>query len=277
VTLAHAFVTPADVWGSWLTHPEALVFVVASAAWYAHGARLLASYPRARMAAFFAGVVVIAMALASPLDAVAEAIFSAHMAQHLLLVVVAAPLLAYGAPAVPMLRALHAGLRHRIGRLPRASGRFARQPLLALALHAMVIWVWHLPATYEAAVGDDLIHALEHGSLIATAFWFWATIIPARRRSAAAHPLRILALFGHMLQSGALGVLLVFAAQPLYEIHRAGALAWGSTPLEDQQLAGLLMWVPPAPVLLVAMSVLFVRWLQLIEMRTRAREAMPHA
>jgi putative membrane protein len=277
VTLAHAFVTPGDVWGSWFMHPEALVFVAVAGLWYARGLGLLASYPPTRVASFLAGMAVIGIALASPLAGVAETIFAGHMVQHLLLVVAAAPLLAYGAPAVPLLRALPAGLRRRIGRLPRAAGRFARRPLPALAVHAIVMWVWHLPALYEAAVRDDLIHALEHGSLITTAFWFWATIVAARRRSAAAYPLRILALFGHMLQSAALGVLLLFAARPLYEIHRAGAHAWGSTPLEDQQLAGVLMWVPPTPVLFIAMSVLFVRWLHSIETRTRAREAMPRA
>ena len=277
MTLAHGFVTPGDVWEAWAPHPVAPLLLVAAAAWFAWGAGLIRRRPPARNLAFWAGLFVLLIALASPLDALGETLFSAHMAQHLLLTIAAAPLLAYGTPTTPMVRALPAGVRHRIARLKSWPPPLRHGPLVALVVHTSVLWAWHLPVLYGSAVRNDALHSLEHACFLGSAFWFWATILPARKRGSAPHPVRILALFGNLLQSGALGVLLLFATRPLYPIHRAGSLAWGMTPLADQQLAGVLMWVPPGAVQFVAMVILAARWLSFVEARIRAGEAMPRA
>jgi putative membrane protein len=149
------------------------------------------------------------------------------------------------------------------------AGRALRNPFAALVAHAAILWLWHFPAFYEAAIGHELLHALEHFAFVGSAFWFWTTIIPARRRSPA--PVRILAVFGNLLQGGALGVLLLFASRSLYGVHAGGAAIWGLTPLEDQQLAGVLMWVPPGIVYFSVMAVLFARWLRQVETIMSAR------
>jgi putative membrane protein len=274
---AHAFVRPGEVWSSWAVHPEAIAPLVVAALWYAYGAGSMPAWSRRRSASFLGGLVIAAIALASPLDALGETIFAGHMVQHLVLMLVAAPLLAYGAPSVPMTRALPDRVRHALGRIQRRNigrtlGRAARRPFVALAAHALLLWLWHLPALYEAALGGEAMHALEHLSFLGTAFWFWATIIPVRRRSGAPYPVRILAVFGNLLQSGALGVLLLFASRPLYTAQISGAEAWGLSPLQDQQLAGVLMWIPPAALYFGVMAVLFVRWLRSTEARLRSRE-----
>ena len=274
---AHAFVRPEEVWSSWAVHPEAIAPLVAAALWYAYGAGAMPAWSRLRSISFFGGLAAAAIALASPLDPLGETIFTGHMIQHLVMVLVAAPLLAYGAPSVPMTRALPGRLRASLGRLRgrplgRSSGTVARNPFVALAAHAVLLWLWHLPLLYEAALRGVAIHALEHLSFLGSAFWFWATIIPARRRASAGYPVRILAVFANLLQSGALGVLLLFASQPLYTAQVAGAAAWEMSPLQDQQLAGVLMWVPPAALHFGAMAVLFVRWLSSTEARMRSRE-----
>jgi putative membrane protein len=280
VISAHAFVRPEEAWSAWAEHPLVIVPIVVASAWYAIGIGEMPLWPRRRSFSFGAGVAAVITALVSPLDALGETTFSWHMAQHLVLVLVAAPLLAYGAPSVPMLRALPRRLRRAVGSLPpggflRRVGRRLGNPLVAVAAHTMALWFWHLPAAYESAIASEAVHALEHVCFLGTSFWFWATIIPSHRRSAAPYPLRTLAVFGGLLQSGALGALLVFASRSLYAIHADGPAAWGLSPLEDQQLAGVLMWVPPAGLYLTAMSILLARWLRLVEARMRVRESVP--
>ena len=274
---AHVFVRPEDLWSSWAVHPEAIAPVAVAVLWYAYGAGAMRAWPRRRSISFFVGLVAAAIALASPLDALGETIFAGHMVQHLVLMLVTAPLLAYGAPSLPMIRALPVGMRRALGRfqrrpLGRTVARAAHRPLLALAAHAVLLWLWHLPALYDAALRSETVHAVEHLSFLGSAFWFWVTIVPARRRLSAPYPVRILAVFGNLLQSGALGALLLFAARPLYTGQLAGAAVWGLSPLQDQQLAGVLMWIPPAAFHFGVMAVLFVRWLRNTEARMRSRD-----
>jgi putative membrane protein len=266
-------VAPEDVWTRW--SPALLVPIAVAGGLYRQGRRALVR--RAvrgrgaaawRGAAFAGGLAALATALVSPLDAVAGALFAAHMAQHLLLVLVAAPLLVLGAPLVPWLWALPPGWRRALGRgwrrarLLRASWRALTQGTVAWALHAGALATWHAPGLYQAALADARLHGLEHASLLLTAALFWWVPLhpqPGRRLDAG---LGVLYLFAMATATGLLGALITLARSPWYPAHAPGAALWGLAPLDDQRLAGLLMWVPAGLVYLGAALGLASLWLR---------------
>lgn len=161
------------------------------------------------------GVGVLALAFVSPLCALSVALFSARAVHHVLLVAVAAPLLALAFPA-------------------RRAGTLG----IAFVASTAILWSWHLPALYDRALGDTSIYWAMQLSLLATAVWFWRELLVAP-----AMPAAMAAIVG-MAQMGMLGALLTFAPSPLYAAHAATTLPWGLDQIVDQQLAGLVMWVP---------------------------------
>ena len=190
------------------------------------------------------GVSAIAVALLSPLESMAHDLFSAHMGQHLILIYVAAPLLVIGLPRL---------------RIPRV----ATGAVVVWVLHVGALWLWHLPGLYSAALRNNPLHGLEHLSFLVTAMLFWSVLIHPDRTRRLDHPAALMLVFLTAVASGALGALLTFATTPLYEVH-AGTTG-SLTQLEDQQLAGLLMWIPTGVVYLGAACVLFVKWLRSME------------
>ena len=176
----------------------------------------------------------VALAALVGLEARSGLYFSTHMLQHMLFVLVAAPLIAAS------------GLTRRPGPL--------RSLLVVGVLHAGALWAWHMPVLYDAAMRSDLLHALEHASFLVTAVLFWDAVfdfsIDRFKRAGL--------VFATMLQSGALGALLVFATTPLYESHVLDGIA-APDPLPDQQLAGAIMWVPPGVVYLAVIIGLLAR------------------
>jgi putative membrane protein len=224
--------------------------------------------------AFYGGLGAVVIALLSPLHALGETLFSAHMVQHLVLVLGAAPLLVAGAPALPMIQGVPRGLRRALRTLPHAPAmaplrRALRNGLVVGGLNALAMWAWHLPALYEAGLSGPSLHALEHASFIGTAVLFWILVMRAGARRYPTGGTAIALVFVTALQSSALGALLAFASRPLYGVHAEGALAWGMTPLADQRLAGLLMWVPAGIVYIAAMAALLLRWLKDMEGQTQ--------
>jgi len=224
---------------------------------YAHGVRRLQARGRTvgagRQVAAAVAALTLAGALLPPLDRVAAALLSAHMGQHVLLTLVAAPLLALAQPLNVALAALPRAWRPR--RLPGA-----RLPVAAAALaHAGALWAWHLPPLYDLALASPLLHALEHATLMATAVWLWWAA--SRQRPAGA-----LALFATALHAGALGALLTLAPRPWFAAHQAGGA--GLSALEDQQLAGILMWVPAGTLLTGFALALLAAWFRQAERRT---------
>jgi putative membrane protein len=220
--------------------------------------------------AFAAALAVLALALASPLEAVASALFTAHMVQHLLLIVVAAPLLVSARPGTVLLAALPPRWRrraHRLSgaRLVRVSLVRLAHPVVAWVVAAAVLWAWHLPSLYQLALAQEAVHVLEHATLLATAGLTWWLVGTRRGPFAVGRPAAVGLLFATALQSGALGAVLSLASAPLYPVHAAGAAAFDLTPLADQQLAGVLMWVPPWAVYLTTMVVLLFRWFAHLE------------
>ena len=275
VALAHVGLAPAphDVWTHWGASPVEVLLLTLPAAWYAVGVRALwrsagvgHGVTRAAAARFGLGMLVLWIALLSPLDAMADALFSAHMLQHMLLILAAAPLLVAGAPLVPMLWALPRAARRSSGRwwagrpAARAAVDALLSPLVVFALHALAIWFWHAPGPYQAALARPWVHALEHASFLLTACAFWWVVAPPVGRRCA-HAPALLLVVGTLAQTGALGAILTLSVAPWYPAHAAGARAWDTTLLGDQQLAGLLMWVPAGFVYVAAAARLFLRWM----------------
>jgi hypothetical protein len=195
------------------------------------------------------------------------------MAQHELLMVVAAPLMALSAPLVALLWALPADLRRRViagaTRRPIAAAWGAlTAPPVAWLLHAVALWVWHLPALYGAALEHEAVHAVQHLCFFGTAALFWWGLVHGRY-GPLGYGAAVLYLFATGLHSGVLGALLGFSPYIWYPAYAATSEAWGLTPLEDQQLAGFLMWVPAGLVFALAGLGFFAAWLLESDRRTR--------
>jgi putative membrane protein len=280
-------VTPENVWRSWNVDPLILVPLVLLAGLYAGGVRSIWATAGARrgvstkqVAAFAAAIAVLLVALVSPVDQVGGALFSIHMVQHLLLVVVAAPLLVYAAPLAPVLVALPRGVRRKAGRFSGqasvdALSRTLTNPLLVWWAQAIVLWIWHIPAFYEAALRHRWVHMLEHTTFLVTALLFWWLVIQPAGRRRLGLGLCVIFIFAAMIQSSALGALLTFAPSHWYPAHEPYTGAWNLSALEDQQLAGLIMWVPGGLVYLGAALVALLLWFRSMDAGQDSRRTEP--
>jgi putative membrane protein len=199
-----------------------------------------------RAACCAAGVAALGGALVTPLDAAADLSFALHMTQHMLLIVVAAPLLALANVGVVTLSGLPGEVRAPLGRviasgaLRRLRGWLFAVPVTT-AVHGLVVWLWHAPAFYEGALADPFVHYLEHLTMLGSGIMFWWSVTTAWWRAPLGHGAGVGALFLTMLHSGMLGILITLAPVPLYASSAAAAPLASLTPLEDQQVAGIVM------------------------------------
>jgi|HigsolmetaGSP11D_1036233.scaffolds.fasta_scaffold02104_2 putative membrane protein len=230
---------PQDLWMRWNFDPPLVLVLFLVAAAYGWGVRRSPAAARPtgkQQAAFSAGWAVTVLCFVSPLCALSVALFSARVAQHMLLMLVAAPLLAYGRSG-SMLRPLEPLAGRLSGRLWSGSGL----PVTGVAF-AVLLWFWHAPQPYDASLRNDFLYWTMHVSLLGAAVLFWAAQIGAleggRGIGVAAAGLAT------TIQMSLLGALLTFASSPLFLSHLGTAFPWGLTPIEDQQLGGLVMWVP---------------------------------
>jgi len=274
---------PHDLWQRWSWEPWVLGGIGISVLIYWRGVRALwqrAGRGRvvsgAKICSFGSGLLVIALALISPLAAVSEALFSAHMVQHILLMNVAAPLLVWGVEPLLLLWALPLQGRRGLFQWWQRRGIFGsifegvfgglwhwfNRPLTVWSLYAASLWIWHAPRFYQAAMDNETLHLLEHLTFMGSAILFWWVLAQPRGRSLQVGT-ALLLLFTTALQSGLLAAIITFAPLPLYPIYALQARAWGLTLLADQQLAGVIMWVPVGFVYLGAL--LWRLWQQLIE------------
>jgi putative membrane protein len=217
---------------------------------------------------FVAGWLTLAFATMSPLATWAEALFSVHMTQHELLTIVVAPLIISARPMTALAWTVPRSSRIGQQSLRVVSDLFAMfsAPLVAFTLHATALWVWHLPALYERAIGNNWIHGLEHACFLMTACAFWAGLTQGRY-GRLGYGVAFVYVFATAMHSGALGALFTVAPTPLYHLYQVRAAAHGIDPLTDQQLAGVLMWVPACAVLTVLALALFAAWLGELERR----------
>jgi cytochrome c oxidase assembly factor CtaG len=274
---------PHDLWHAWVWSPFITLPLALGAVWYAVGTKALwRASARGRgvrgseVACFAAGWTVLALALVSPLHPLGEVLFSAHMVQHELMMVVAAPLLVLGRPLVPFVWAMPPSWRRFTGDiarvpLPRRLWAALTRPSTAWVLHATAIWVWHVPSLYDATLDNAFVHTLQHVSFLSTALLFWWSVLRGARLARGA---AIGSVFTTMLHTSALGVILAFTNSLWYPAYATTTFAWGLTPVEDQQLGGLVMWIPAGVSYLVATLVLVAGWMKDSESRTRMREEL---
>jgi putative membrane protein len=238
----------------WTLEPWLLASLALSAGLYGTGAARLyrRSGPgretlRRRGALFALGWLTLVLAAVSPLHEAGGQSFSLHMVEHELLMLVAAPLLVLSRPLGAMIWALSAPARHGLAATGRwrwlqAVWRGLTEPLAATLLQAGVLWLWHAPGLFDLALTYEPWHIAQHLSFLISALLFWQAVLTPRRTGVG---LAALCLFATSIVAGALGALMALSQSPWYARYALMGMApFGLTPTEDQQLAGLLMWIP---------------------------------
>jgi cytochrome c oxidase assembly factor CtaG len=214
---------------------------------------------------FALGWSLLVLALVAQLHWLGERLFVAHMVVHEILMTLAAPLIAIARPGGAMFWGLPLAWRRPVGSLGQTAAlsavwRHLTKPSAATAVHAAALWLWHVPALYEKVLSSSFLHWLQHLSFLLSALLFWWALLrgSARERGYGA---AVLYLFATALHTALLGIILALARRPLYPLQTQDALSWGLTSLEDQQLAGLIMWVPAGLVYAVAALALAAVWI----------------
>jgi putative membrane protein len=264
--------------------PLLLVFALAIAYW--SGSRRTAAPARMRRRQrlrdfyFYAALIVIAIALNSPLDLLSEQVFWAHMVQHVLLLVVAPPLLVLARPWLRLWRSLPLGARRSLGRslahgertTPlRWVSRTLGRPAPSFVLFSAVLLAWHVPALFDATLRSSALHALEHTLFFGTAVIFWKQVIDSPPLHAdLGAPQRVAYVVGAMVVSWALAVVLALAPHPLYPFYaHEASRPGGISALADQQIAAGVMWVPGSITFVIVIFVYVHRWLTPPAIRAR--------
>ncbi|HEY5803370.1 MAG TPA: cytochrome c oxidase assembly protein [Lysobacter sp.] len=215
---------PGDLWSRWNFDPLTILVLLLLAA-------AVARHRAGNQRAGWGAVAVMVVVFVSPLCALSSALFSARVLHHVLLIAVVAPLLAKAFP------------RANMSRVPFA---------VLVAAHAVIVWLWHTPGAYTWGLASVTAYWVMQLTLLATAWMMWRAILAPSTQVGTA----LVALAATIAQMGLLGAVIVFAPRPLYVLHFASAYAWGFDPMSDQQLAGLLMWVPAmVPYLIAGISI----------------------
>ncbi len=281
----HAAPELPGVLAAWTFEPVTVAALATAAVAYGQACRVARSLtprhpvPGWRQAAFFGGLAVVAVALLSPVDTYADALLSVHMAQHVHLTLVAAPLLLLGQPGTLALRVVSPARRRRwlrAGQSPVV--RLASAPLVAWTVFAAAGWVIHFSPLFDAALRSRPVHVAEHALFLGTAVLFWWPVVgghPGRRPLA--HPVRLLYLGVAMPQNTFLALAVLGADGVLYSHYADLARPWGPSPLADQRQGAGLMWVAGDLILLVSVLLVAAAWAsheqRAIERAERAEDA----
>jgi len=263
-------VAPHDLWSSWGVEPLSIIGLAVAAWLYWRGshARRRNIGPGTRSVWFGFGLAAVAIALLSPLDAMASSLASAHMVQHVLLILVAAPMFSLGLTGETLLQGLPHGLlkssaswRTRL-KLTPARLRRVKRPALVWLLHAGSFWLWHSSIAYEAALAHQPLHVLEHLTFLLTGVMFWSVVFQARNRRHRSRGSGVMLVFTMAFQSVLLSALITFAEVPWYPAYATTTAPWGLDPLSDQQLAGVIMWIPAGLVYTGIGLALLIAWIR---------------
>lgn len=266
----HSF---ADAWSYWGSDPLTMTGLAISAVIYTTGIFRLWSTTgigkgirRWEASVFGLGWLSLFVALVSPVHALSTVLFSVHMTQHEILMLVSAPLLVLGRPIVALLWALPVRPLGAVADFSRdltlrSAWRKISNPMAAWLIHMVALWIWHVPVLYEAAVRNQYIHFVQHLSFLGSALLFWWALIYGRQ-GLLGYGAAVLYVFSTAAHSGLLGALLTFAAVILYPSYSQTAPAFGLTALEDQQLGGLIMWIPAGVLYTIAGLALLAGWLR---------------
>jgi cytochrome c oxidase assembly factor CtaG len=274
-----------DLSRAWSFEPIVIISLTVSALMFAVGvSRLWRESPKRKALktwealCFAGGWFALFIALVSPLHAWGSVLFSAHMTQHEILMLVAAPLLVLGRPLLPFLWALPLKWSRLIGDVTKVSfihhsWRLLTIPLVAWVVHAIALWTWHIPILFEAVLHNEWVHTAQHLSFLISALLFWWSLIHGPQ-GIMGYGAAVLYLFTTSVHSGILGALITFAGSVWYPSYVGLTASWGLTPLEDQQLGGLIMWIPAGLVYVFAGLALLVGWLRESEARVEKRERL---
>jgi putative membrane protein len=259
-----------DTWPQAWDWDPLILLTLGTAAWiYCRGlTRLWAQVgvgtkvSRLQRGTYLGSLLVVFVALLSPLDALAEELSSFHMIQHMLLIAVAAPLFVFGSPGLVLAWGLPeiwhgkgGALGRFVFRIPNSA--ILRQPLLVWGLFAATLWIWHHPVIYQSALRDPLVHDAQHLSFFIVACLFWRKCLDPLSNRRLSLIVAIPYLFATSVQASALGVFLALSPVVWYEEYVTRTGLWGLTPLEDQQLAGLIMWMPACLAYPLVAAILF--------------------
>jgi putative membrane protein len=272
-----------NVWSLWEFDPLIIGVLLVSGSIYGIGVRNLwrsagigHGIRKGEAIYYGLGWLSLVVALVSPVHLLGELLFSMHMTQHEILMLVSAPLIVLGRPFVAAAWALPGASRKRAGdavRSPVVNGTwtFLSNGAIAWAVHALALWVWHVPAMFQATLQSDLVHTLQHASFFGTALLFWWAVLFGKR-GLQSYGAGVLYLFTTMIQSGLLGIFLTLTSHVWYPAYSATTGLFGLSPLEDQQIGGLIMWIPAGLIYMFAALVMFSGWLRESEKRVIARE-----
>lgn len=250
---------------AWNLDPFTLTAVVSSWALYSRG--LAASrgtrrklHPWWRPLLFYMGLGAILIALVSPVDHFADEYFFVHMVQHLLLLLVAPPLILLSAPMIPVLRGIPRTLRRSViapilrHPVTRLTLRYLSLPLIAWPLYVSTLLAWHIPSAYDLALRNGTVHVLEHVTFTIGALLFWWNIVDSvPLRGHLSYMARVPYIFLTTVPNFTLGAFLTFSSVAWYKEYDADNLIWGMTTLEDQQFGALIMWIPGSLILLTCL------------------------
>jgi cytochrome c oxidase assembly factor CtaG len=265
-----------SMWSApWSWEPAMVLPLAAFLMVYVWGAlrRGNAGLLRWRHTSFAAGWSTLFLALTSPIHELGEQLFSAHMLQHEILILISAPLISASHPGATLLWAFAPRQRSGIGswvqRIENSEPvRMITAPLNAWILEAAALWLWHIPFLYQATLESDWVHAAQHICFVGTAVLFWSALYGVGR-SAMSYGAATLYVFGAAAHCSALGALLTFSRVLWYPAYAGTTGAWGLTPLEDQQLGGAIMWVPSGVVFIIVALALMARWISESDRRLR--------
>jgi putative membrane protein len=255
MTALHVSIGTGSLWTNWSLDPVALIGIPLIVFLYYRGLQSLGARRRFhgtwRPSAFYTGMFLIAVALVSPLDHLSDELFMAHMTQHMLLMMVGVPLILLGAPILPVLRGIPRPIRRRLviptfQSLPvRFVLRNLSRPLVAWPIFIFSIFGWHLPALYEAALANEALHLLEHAIFFLGGYLFWWNVIdPHPLRPNLTYLIRVPYIFLTVVPAFVLGAFLTFSEGAWYPSYELTAPLYGFTGIEDQQLGGVIMWIP---------------------------------
>ena len=272
-----------DLMRAWSFEPLVVISLALSAVLFFIGLRRLRgrSIRTWEALCFALGWLALFVALVSPVHAWGQVLFSAHMTQHEILMLVAAPLLVLGRPLIAFLWALPLEWSRSLGNIAKIRwlNRLWRTftiPLVAWMVHAIALWVWHIPLLFEAVLHHESVHTAQHLSFLISALLFWWALIHGPQ-GAMGYGAAVLYLFTTSIHSGVLGALITLAGSVWYPSYVGLTNSWGLTPLEDQQLGGLIMWIPAGLVYVIAGLALFAGWLREADLRAMKREHLEPA
>ncbi|MCO6430622.1 MAG: cytochrome c oxidase assembly protein [Deltaproteobacteria bacterium] len=262
-------------WMQWTLPPAVLLCLSAISCAYLVGWKRTKSRSQAKMGLgrlrpllFATSILFLFLALTSPIDALSDRLQSMHMVQHTLLMMVAAPLFVLGAPAYILILALprsgRRAITSRVNGFTRILGPAWQKirPLAAVALYALTLWLWHLPAMYEAAMRNEVVHDIAHLSFFVSSCFLWWVVLHPFRHMRLDYGAGIAYLFVTSLHSCALGVLTALSPRIWYPSYTHSTMEFGLTPIQDQQIAGYIMWMPAGTSYILAAAYLFVLWIK---------------